>query len=222
MTKLRLFWALTLSAVLAQTPWPTEGVLAQETGLESKKIVPFVPTPQEVVEGMLELAQVKKGDVVYDLGSGDGRIVVTAAKKYGVRALGFEIDLDLIKQSREAVRKEGLEHLAEIREQDILTVDLSGASVVTMYLLPDVNMRLRPNVLSQLKPGSRVVSHAFDMGDWKPEKVVQVSGATVYYWTVPESIWRLSSASVSFRSRLRPVRKKNCRLPFQFTKKAKP
>jgi len=221
-TKLRLFWALTLSAVLAQTPWPTEGVLAQETGLESKKIVPFVPTPQEVVEGMLELAQVKKGDVVYDLGSGDGRIVVTAAKKYGVRALGFEIDPDLIKQSREAVRKERLEHLAEIREQDILTVDLSGASVVTMYLLPDVNMRLRPNVLSQLKPGSRVVSHAFDMGDWKPEKVVQVSGATVYYWTVPESIWRLSSASVSFRSRLRPVRKKNCRLPFQFTKKAKP
>ena len=185
MRKLRLFWILTLTAVLVQTPWPPEGVLAQETGFESKKIVPFVPTPQEVVEGMLELAQVKKGDVVYDLGSGDGRIVITAAKKYGVRALGFEIDLDLIKQSREAVRKEGLEHLAEIREQDILTVDLSGASVVTMYLLPDVNMRLRPNVLSQLTPGSRVVSHAFDMGDWKPDKVERVNGRTVYLWTIP-------------------------------------
>ncbi len=186
MRKLRLFLMLTLSVVLAQAVWPTEGMLAQETGFESKKIVPFVPTPQDVVEGMLELAQVKKGDVVYDLGSGDGRIVVTAAKKYGVRAVGFEIDPDLIKQSREAVRKEGLEHLAEIREQDILTVDLSGATVVTMYLLPDVNMRLRPNVLSQLKPGSRVVSHAFDMGDWKPDKVERVNGRTVYLWTIPE------------------------------------
>lgn len=185
MKKLRVSLMLTLSVVLAQAVWPAEGMLAQETGFESKKIVPFVPTPQEVVEGMLELAQVKKGDVVYDLGSGDGRIVVTAAKKYGARAVGFEIDPDLIKQSREAVRKEGLEHLAEIREQDILTVDLSGATVVTMYLLPDVNMRLRPNVLSQLKPGSRVVSHAFDMGDWKPEKVVRANGRTVYLWTIP-------------------------------------
>jgi SAM-dependent methyltransferase len=161
-------------------------MLAQETGFESKKIVPFVPTPQDVVEGMLELAQVKKGDVVYDLGSGDGRIVVTAAKKYGARAVGFEIDPDLIKQSREAVRKEGLEHLAEIREQDILTVDLSPATVVTLYLLPDVNLQIRPSLLSQLKPGSRVVSHAFDMGDWKPEKVVRVNGRTVYLWTIPE------------------------------------
>lgn len=158
---------------------------AQESDFESKKIVPFVPTPQEVVEKMLEIAQVKKGDVVYDLGSGDGRIVITAARKYGVRAVGFEIDPDLIKKSRENIRKEGLQQLAEIRQQDILTVDLSGATVVTMYLLPDVNMRLRPNVLSQLRPGSRVVSHAFDMEDWKPDKVVQVNGRTVYLWTLP-------------------------------------
>lgn len=185
MTKLRLFWALTLSAVLAQTPWPTEGVLGQDTGFESKKIVPFVPTPMEVVEKMLELAEVKKGDVVYDLGSGDGRIVITAAKKYGVRAVGFEIDPDLIRQSRESIRKEGVQHLAEIREQDIRTVDLSGATVVTMYLLPDVNLLLRPKVLHELKPGSRVVSHAFDMGDWGPDKVVQVNGRTVYLWTLP-------------------------------------
>lgn len=158
---------------------------AQETDFESKKIVPSVPTPQEVVDGMLETAEVKKGDVVYDLGSGDGRIVITAARKYGVRAVGFEIDPELIKKSRENIRKEGLQQLAEIRQQDILTVDVSGATVVTMYLLPGVNLQLRPTLLSQLKPGSRIVSHAFDMGDWKPDKVVQVNGRTVYLWTLP-------------------------------------
>lgn len=164
---------------------------AQETGLESKKIVPFVPTPQEVVERMLEMAQVKKGDVVYDLGSGDGRIVITAAKKYGVKAVGFEIDPDLIRQSRENIRKEGVGHLAEIREQDIMTVDLSPASVVTMYLLPEVNLRLRPTVWRQLKPGSRVVSHDFDMGDWKPVKVQHIKDRsdwdhTIYLWTISD------------------------------------
>lgn len=185
MRKLRFSLMLTLSVVLAQAVWLAEGLLAQDAGFESKKIVPFVPTPQDVVEKMLEVAQVKKDDVVYDLGSGDGRIVITAAKKYGARAVGFEIDPDLIKQSREAIRKEGLEHLAEIREQDILTVDVSAATVVTLYLLPDVNLMVRPNLLRQLKPGSRVVSHAFDMGDWKPEKVVRANGRTVYLWTIP-------------------------------------
>jgi len=159
-----------------------QAVLAQD--LESKKIVPFVPTPQEVVDKMIELAGVKKGDVVYDLGSGDGRIVITAAKK-GARAVGFDVDGDLVKESRENIRKAGVQDLAEIRHQDILTVDLSGASVVTMYLLPDVNLKLRPNVLSQMKPGSRVVSHAFDMGDWKPDKTERVNGRTIYLWTVP-------------------------------------
>ena len=164
---------------------------AQEGGLESKKIVPFVPTPQEIVERMLELAQVKKGDVVYDLGSGDGRIVRTAAKKYGVKAVGFEIDPDLIKQSRESIKKEGLGQLAEIREQDIRTVDLSPATVVTMYLLPEVNLMLRPNVWRQLKPGSRLVSHDFDMGDWKAEKVEHIKDSsgwdhTLYFWRVTD------------------------------------
>ena len=159
-----------------------QAVLAQD--LESKKIVPFVPTPQEVVDKMIELAGVKNGDVVYDLGSGDGRIVITAAKK-GARAVGFDVDGDLVKESRENIRKAGVQDLAEIRHQDILTVDLSGASVVTMYLLPDVNLKLRPNVLSQMKPGSRVVSHAFDMGDWKPDKTERVNGRTIYLWTVP-------------------------------------
>ncbi|HEY6364670.1 MAG TPA: class I SAM-dependent methyltransferase [Candidatus Binatia bacterium] len=157
---------------------------AQAQDLESKKIVPFVPTPQEVVDKMIDLAGVKKGDVVYDLGSGDGRIVITAAKK-GARAVGFDVDGDLVKESRENIRKAGVQELAEIKQQDILTVDLSGASVVTMYLLPDVNLKLRPNVLSQMKPGSRVVSHAFDMGDWKPDKTERVDGRTIYLWTVP-------------------------------------
>jgi 2-polyprenyl-3-methyl-5-hydroxy-6-metoxy-1,4-benzoquinol methylase len=161
-----------------------ETAAAQSQDLESKKIVPFVPTPQEVVDRMIELAGVKKGDTVYDLGSGDGRIVITAAKK-GARAVGFDVDGDLVKESRENIRKAGVQDLAEIRHQDILTVDLSGASVITMYLLPDVNLMLRPNLLSQLKPGSRVVSHAFDMGDWKPDKTERVNGRTIYLWTIP-------------------------------------
>ena len=157
---------------------------ARPQDFDSKKIVPFVPSPQEVVEKMIDLGGVKKGDVVYDLGSGDGRIVIAAAKK-GARAVGFEIDGDLLKQSRENIRAAGVQDSAEIRQQDILTVDLSPASVVTMYLLPDVNMKLRPNLLNQLKPGSRVVSHSFDMGDWKPDKVERVEGRTIYLWIIP-------------------------------------
>lgn len=165
------------------------GMVRAQDGPESKKIVPFVPTPQEVVERMLSLAGVKKGDVVYDLGSGDGRIVITAAKKYGVRAVGFEIDPDLIKQSRENIRKAGVEKLAEIRDQDIRTVDLSQATVVTMYLLPEVNLMVRPKLWRQLKPGSRVVSHDFDMGDWKPVKTEEIKeasgwGHTLYLWII--------------------------------------
>lgn len=156
---------------------------------EGKKIVPYVPTPQEVVERMLDLAQVQKGDVVYDLGSGDGRIVVTAAKKYGVRAVGFEIDPERIKESHENIKKAGVGHLVEIRQQDIRTVDLSSASVLTMYLLPEVNLLIRPNIWKQMKPGSRVVSHDFDMGDWKPLKTEHIKDGsswdhTLYLWHV--------------------------------------
>jgi len=173
--------ALLLLSISAGRPMPVQ---AQDSSYENKKIVPFVPTPQDVVDKMIELAGVKKGDTVYDLGSGDGRIVITAAKK-GARAVGFEIDGDLVKESRENIQKAGVQNSAEIRQQDILTVDLSAASVITMYLLPDVNLRLRPNILSQLKPGSRVVSHAFDMGDWKPDRTERINGRTVYLWIVP-------------------------------------
>lgn len=162
---------------------------ARDSETEAKKIVPFVPTPHEVVEKMLDLAQVRKGDVVYDLGSGDGRIVITAAKKYGVKAVGFEIDSALVKQSRENIQKAGVAHLAEIRQQDILTVDLRPATIVTMYLLPEVNLKLRPNVWKQLKPGSRVVSHDFDMGDWRAVKVEHIKDNsnwdhTIYIWHI--------------------------------------
>ncbi|HEU5464308.1 MAG TPA: methyltransferase domain-containing protein [Candidatus Binatia bacterium] len=163
---------------------PAAALQAQEG-----KIVPYVPTQQEVVDRMLELAAIKKSDVVYDLGSGDGRIVVTAAKKYGVRAIGFEIDPQRIKESQENIKKAGVEKLVEIRQQDIRTVDLAPASVLTMYLLPEVNLMIRPNIWQQMKPGSRVVSHDFDMGDWKPLKTEHVKDAsnwdhTLYLWHV--------------------------------------
>jgi protein-L-isoaspartate O-methyltransferase len=158
-------------------------VAAQDSVFESKKIVPFVPSPQVVVDKMIELAGVKPGDLVYDLGSGDGRIVIAAAKK-GAKAVGFEIDGDLVNESRANINKAGVHALAEIRHQDILTVDFSAASVVTMYLLPDVNLKLKPNLLSQLKPGSRIVSHSFDMGDWRPDKTERVDGRTIYLWTI--------------------------------------
>lgn len=144
----------------------------------------FVPTPQHVVDRMLELAEVKKGDVVYDLGCGDGRIVVTAAKKYGVKAVGFDIDPQRIKESLENVKTNRLEHLVTIKEADIFTLDLSGADVVTLYLLPELNVRLIPQ-LEKMKPGSRIVSFSFDMEGVQPDKVVQEDGETLYKWTVP-------------------------------------
>ena len=185
-TKGRFLW-LALFVFLAAGGGVVYTSQAQDN--ESKKIVPYVPTPQDVVDRMLEMAQVKKGDVVYDLGSGDGRIVVTAAKKYGVKAIGYEIDPERIRESHENIKKAGVEKLVEIKLQDIRTVDLSGASVLTMYLLPEVNMMLRPNIWNQMKPGSRVVSHDFDMGDWKPVKTEHVKDAsgwdhTLYLWRV--------------------------------------
>ena len=127
------------------------------------------PTPQEVVERLLVLGDVKRGDTVYDLGSGDGRVVIAAAKKFGVKAVGFEIDPGLVKLARESVRKQGLQKLVEIRQQDFMTADLSPASVVTLYLSNDGNPDLKPTLMRQLKPGARIVSYGFDMGDWAPK-----------------------------------------------------
>jgi SAM-dependent methyltransferase len=152
-------------------------------------MAPFVPTPYEVVEHMLELAEIKPDDVLYDLGSGDGRIVVTAARKYGIKAIGFELDPSLVKKSRDSIKQADLEALAEIREEDIRTVDLSGASVLTLYLYPGANLRLRAAIMSQLKPGSRVISHDFGMGNWKPDRVERVKDSsglvrTLYLWRI--------------------------------------
>ncbi len=133
------------------------------------QLAPFDPTPQEVVERMLALAAVKKTDVLYDLGAGDGRVVITAAKKYGVKAVGFEIDPGLVKLARENARKQGVEKLVQIRQEDFMNADLSPATVVTLYLSYDGNLAVRPKLLRELKPSARVVSYTFDMGDWQPK-----------------------------------------------------
>ena len=145
----------------------------------------FVPTPQDVVEKMLDMAKVKKGDVLYDLGSGDGRIAITAAKKYGVRAVGIDIDPQRIKEARANAKKAGVEKLVTFRNEDLFKADFREASVVTLYLLPSLNEKLRPKLWAELKPGTRIVSHQFEMGNWKPEQTVDLNGRTIYYWTVP-------------------------------------
>jgi ribosomal protein L11 methylase PrmA len=147
--------------------------------------VMYVPTPQELVEDMLRLADVKRGDVLYDLGSGDGRIPVTAAKKYGIRAVGIDIDPERIREAHANARRRGVAKLVTFRQQDLFTADFREATVVTLYLLPDLNLKLRPQLLQQLRPGTRVVSHQFDMGDWKPDKTLESNGRTVYFWVIP-------------------------------------
>ncbi|MDP2603430.1 MAG: methyltransferase domain-containing protein [Deltaproteobacteria bacterium] len=156
---------------------------------EPGQVAPFDPTPQEVVDRMLALAGVQKSDVVYDLGAGDGRVVIAAAKKYGAKAVGFEIDPGLVKLARENVWKQRVEQLVEIRQQDFLTADLSSATVVTLYLSYDGNLALRPQLMRQLKPGTRIVSYTFDMGDWQPKIVEAYRDAageshTLYLWEI--------------------------------------
>lgn len=155
-----------------------------DTSWQGAMVASYVPTPQVVVDSMLELVEIGRGDVLYDLGSGDGRIVVTAARRYGIKAVGFEINPELIDYSREWIRKEGLEDLAEIRNQDLFSVDLAPASIVTLFLLKENNLRLRPVLQAQLKPGSRVASHMFDMGDWVPERTLKVEEYTLYLWRI--------------------------------------
>jgi len=148
--------------------------------------VPYVPTNPEVVDAMLSLANVGKNDLLYDLGCGDGRIVVTAAKKYGATGVGVDLDPQRIKEANENAQKEGVTDKVKFINSDLFKVDFSKASVVTLYLLPNVNLKLRPKLLASLKPGSRVVSHAFTMGDWEPDKQMNVGGTTIYLWTIPE------------------------------------
>jgi SAM-dependent methyltransferase len=167
----------------AVLPPASPDALAQNSG-----DVPYVPTPEAVVQRMLELGEVGPDDVIYDLGSGDGRIVITAAEQYGSRGVGIDIDPQRIQEANTNAQAAGVTNRVEFRQQDLFQADFSEATVVTLYLLPEVNLRLRPQLLEQLQPGTRIVSHAFDMGDWEPEQVVEVDGRTIYVWTVPEEI----------------------------------
>ena len=146
--------------------------------------VPYVPTPPEVVDRMLEIAQVKSGDVIYDLGSGDGRIIIRAAKRYGVRGVGIEIDADLVQKAKDNAFKEKVEHLVEFRAEDALKVDVSRATVVTLYMLPEFNAKLRPIFDKELKPGARVVSHDFEIQGWVPDKVERIKGDFLHDHTI--------------------------------------
>jgi len=148
--------------------------------------VPYVPTPPEVVEGMLKLAGVKNGDVVYDLGSGDGRIVIMAAEKFGARGVGVELNSERIKLSIENAQKAHVQNRVRFLQQDFFKADISEATVVTLYLLSSVNLELKPKLLKELRPGTRIVSQSFDMGDWKPDKEIEVNGRRIYLWIVPK------------------------------------
>jgi hypothetical protein len=154
-----------------------------------KPDVIYYPTPPETVAEMLRMAKIKKGDVLYDLGSGDGRIPIAAAKEYGIRAVGIEIDPKLVTEAEENARQAGVAELVRFRNEDMFRIDVSEATIVTLYLSEKLNVLLRPKLLSELRPGSRVLSHDFRMGDWKPEQTVRVPWGklyrTVYLWTVP-------------------------------------
>ncbi|MGL4620835.1 SAM-dependent methyltransferase [Chroococcidiopsis sp.] len=173
----------------AQAPTSTtQSPAAPTPPQERQPDVPYVPTPQPVVDAMLKLAEVGKNDVLYDLGSGDGRIPVTAAQRYGTQSVGIDINPQRIREAKENAQSSGVSDRVQFRQQDLFGTDLSQASVVTLYLLPDINLKLRPKLLQELKPGTRIVSHSFDMGEWKPQRVEQVNGSTIYLWTVPENV----------------------------------
>jgi ribosomal protein L11 methylase PrmA len=177
------FWqigfATALVALIAATP-----ATAQQTGTLRQPDVIYVPTPQEVVDAMLQMANVTAKDVVYDLGSGDGRIPITAAQKHGARAVGIDIDPQRIKEANENLAKADVGDKVKFLNQDLFETDLSPATVITLYLLPSLNQKLIPH-LKKLKPGTRIVSHSFDMGnEWPAEKTQDVNGRMIYYWTV--------------------------------------
>jgi ribosomal protein L11 methylase PrmA len=180
---MRTLIALTAAIAIAAPA----GLLAQaqrQPASQSPDVI-FVPTPQEVVEDMLRLANVQKGDVLYDLGSGDGRIAITAAKKYGVKATGIDIDPVRIQEATENAKKAGVTSLVQFKQENLFTANFKDATIITLYLLPDLNVKLRPKLWNELKPGTRIVSHQFEMGSWKPEKTLESNGRTIYFWTVP-------------------------------------
>jgi SAM-dependent methyltransferase len=149
--------------------------------------VPYVRTPDRVVDAMLNVAKVRKEDIVYDLGSGDGRIVIAAAKRFGARGVGIDIDPERVREAGENALAAGVADRVRFIQQDMFEADISEATVVALYLVPDFNMKLRPKLLRELRPGARIVSHNYDMGDWKPTRTVRVGLRRVHYWVVPEN-----------------------------------
>jgi len=174
----RFLLILFLSIMVSQLP-------GQDAKPKRALDVPYVPTKDAVVAAMLELGGVKKGDILYDLGCGDGRIVITAAKKFGTRGTGIDIDPARIREANDNARKAGVTGRVKFIEQDLFESKFSDATVVMLYLFPDINLKLRPTLLRDLKPGTRIVSHAFDMGDWKPDKELEVEGEQLYFWVIP-------------------------------------
>src|ERR671915_1232226 len=171
-------------AMIAAIAAPSMAQTAAPAPLRSPDVI-FVPTPQEVVDAMLKMAKVGPNDVIYDLGSGDGRIPITAARTYKARGVGIDIDPQRIKEAMENLKTAGVGDKVRFLNQDLFTTNISEATVVTLYLLPSLNLKVLPKLNAELKPGTRVVSHAFDMGDIKPQQTQNVNGRTIYLWTVP-------------------------------------
>ncbi len=179
----------TLAAALLVVGLTQITPLAQaQAPLRSPDVI-YVPTPQTVVDAMLKMANVTKNDVVYDLGCGDGRIVITAAKQFGARGVGIDIDPQRIKESNANAVTAGVTDKVKFSNSDIFaeSTNLSEATVVTLYLLPSLNVKLIPKLKRELKPGTRIVSNSFDMGEWEPEKTMEVDGRMIYFWTIPKS-----------------------------------
>ncbi len=175
-------WALlvlALTACVDLSAW-----LGPDTRVREPDVV-YDPTPAEVVEAMLDLAELQPGDVLYDLGSGDGRIVIAAARRPGVRAVGIDIDAELVARARDNAERAGVGASAEFRVGDLLTAEIGDASVVTLFLGAELNLRLRPRLLEVLVPGTRIVSHQYDMGRWLPDAERRFGNRTLYRWTVP-------------------------------------
>jgi SAM-dependent methyltransferase len=190
----RKLWALGLCLVLV-----IAGVWVRGYAQTRTPDVQYVPTPHNVVAEMLRLIGVTKHDVVYDLGCGDGRLVITAAERFGARGVGLDIDPQRIRESRANARKAGVTDRVQFRQQDLFEADIRDATVVTLYLLPKLNVALRPKLLRELQPGTRVVSHAFDMAELRPDQTVRVKGPTrehsVYFWVIPANVegeWRVN------------------------------
>jgi SAM-dependent methyltransferase len=180
-TRRRALRAAALLALVSALPRARAQAVAPERPLD----VPYVPTPMGVVDAMLGLASVRKSDTLIDLGCGDGRIVIRAAERFGCRGIGVDLDPVRVAEARQNAREKKVEALTQFVVGDVFEFDFSKATVVTMYLLPSINLKLRPRLQAELAPGTRIVSHDFDMGDWKPERRREVENSVIYLWTIP-------------------------------------